>query len=378
MSTTKVSIVRDLDLRAKAAKAIELVGGIDKVVGPGDKVLIKPNLVDGAPAETGETVHPEFTMAIVELAKGAGAKSVAIGESPTWGDLTLHRLYERLARQAGAEVINFNEQPFDEVPVKDHVYFKAVRIARAALQCDVFINVPSLKTHHLAGVTVAMKNLYGIIPREDKHNYHRLDRLEEAIVDLNIARPSDLVVVDGTLSTHHIPPFERQRLDLALAGHDPVAVDAVAARVIGIDPRTVRSLAWAEERGLGTRDLSRITISGISIGEAYRKDTVTILDLCRRKYKRVRLIDGQSCTGCFGRLGTALSGAFKEDVFKEDIYVLMGPKAMPPKTDAKVILCGNCLAPTFYNELEGTFVPGCPPDLEEFRKVLTAIASHGD
>jgi uncharacterized protein (DUF362 family) len=375
MSTTTVSIVRDLDLKAKAEKAIELLGGIGKVVGSGDKVLIKPNLVDGASPETGETVHPEFTMAIVDLVKGAGAKRIMIGEAPTWQDLSLHNLYTRLAKEAGAEMINFNEEPFDEVHLKDPFYFKTVRIARAALQCDVFINVPTLKTHHLAGVTVAMKNLYGLIPREDKRLYHRIDRLEEAIVDLNIARPSDLILVDGTFSTHHIPPFEKQRLDLAIGGCDPVAVDTVAAKVIGVDPRTLRFLAWAEEKGLGTRDLGRISIAGLSIGEAYRKDTVTILDLCKRKYRNIRIIDGQSCTGCFGRIGTALYGAFKEDVFKEELYILMGPKAVPPKKDARIILCGNCLAPTFYNGLRGTFVPGCPPDLQEFRKILESLAS---
>lgn len=374
MPMTTVSIVRDLDLKAKAQKAIELLGGIERFVGSGDKVLIKPNLVDGASPETGETVHPEFTMAIVDLAKSAGAKYIAIGESPTWPDLSLHNLYARLAKDMGADMINFNEQPFDEVHLKDPIYFKTLRIARAALQCDVFINVPTLKTHHLAGVTVAMKNLYGLIPKEDKRLYHRIDRLEEVIVDLNIARPSDLIVVDGTFSTHHIPPFEKQRLDLALGGYDPVAVDTVAAKVIGVDPRTIRFLSWAEEKGLGTRDLSRITIAGLSIGEAYRKDTVTMLDLCRRKYPRVKIIDGQSCTGCFGRIGTALYGAFKDDVFKEDLYILMGPKAIPPKTEAPIILCGNCLAPTFYNGLKGTFIPGCPPDLKEFRRVLESLA----
>ncbi|MBS7609335.1 DUF362 domain-containing protein [Candidatus Bathyarchaeota archaeon] len=122
MSTTNVSIVRDLDLKARAEKAIELIGGIERVVGSGDKVLIKPNLVDGAPPETGETVHPEFTMAIVDLVKRAGAKYIAIGESPTWPDLSLHNLYARIAKDMGAVMINFNEEPFDEVHLKDPIF----------------------------------------------------------------------------------------------------------------------------------------------------------------------------------------------------------------------------------------------------------------
>jgi len=372
-----VSIVRDLDLKTKTAKALELIGGIEKVVGRGDKVLIKPNLVDGVSPETGETVHPEVVMTVAELAQRAGAAKVTIGEAPTWRDLTLYNLYAKLAKEIGAEMVNFNEEPFDEVPVKNPVYFKTVRIARALIQCDVFINVPTLKTHHLAGITVAFKNLYGAIPGEDKRMYHHMDRMEEVIVDLNIARSSHLIVVDGTYSTHHVHPFEKQRLDLALAGYNPVAVDTVAARVVGVDPRTLRYLAWAEEKGLGIRDLSQINILGLSIGEAYRKDTVTVKDLVAHRLKHVKLIDGQSCTGCFGRLATDCCRFIGKEPFMEDLYILMGPKAIPPRDVARVILCGNCLAPTFYNGFKGLYVPGCPPDLEAFRKALEAFQASG-
>ena len=121
-------------------------------------------------------------------------------------------------------MINFEEHPFVKVRVKNPVCFSEVRVPRVLLECEVFINVPALKTHHLVGVTVALKNLYGVLPLEYKRRYHTLDRTEEIIVDLNIARRSDLTVVDGTYATHHLPPLERLTLNLTIAGNDPVAV----------------------------------------------------------------------------------------------------------------------------------------------------------
>ncbi|MEM2936295.1 MAG: DUF362 domain-containing protein [Candidatus Bathyarchaeia archaeon] len=360
---TTVSIVRDTDLERKTTRAIELIGGMEKFVRRGDRVMIKPNLVDGAPHETGETVHPTVVRTLIEMAYDAGAAKVIVGEGPTWRDLTLHHQYEEMAKETNAEMVDFNKEPFDKVSVRDPVYFNAVRMAHALLDCDVFINVPTLKTHHIAGLTVALKNLYGAIPREDKGLYHRMDK-----IDLNIVRPSHLIVVDGTYSTHHIPPFEKHELNLALAGTDPVAVDTIAAMVMGVNPKTLRYLSWAEARGLGTADPKQIRVAGLPIEQAYRRNTVTSVDFVNRKYKRIKLLNGEACTGCFGRIATELFKGYKEDTLKEDLYILMGPRVTLPS--GNVILCGNCLAPTFYNKLRGTFIPGCPPDLQELRKVL--------
>lgn len=96
---------------------------------------------------------------------------------------------------------------------------------------------------------------------------------------------------------------------------------------------------------------------------------MTSVDLVNRKYKRIKLINGEACTGCFGRIATELSKAYGENTLKEGLSILMGPKVTPP-SGSNIILCGNCLAPTFYNKLRGTFIPGCPPDLQELQKAL--------
>lgn len=380
MGEATVSITRGLDLKEKVERSLNLIGGIEKVVERGDRVLLKPNLVDGAPAETGETTHPELIKAVAELAFEAGAREVYVGEGESYDGprAALYRLIEETVAPLGAKVVNFNEWPFVTVPVPNPVFFETVRMAKAVLDCDVLVSLPTLKTHGRVGVTVSMKNHYGVIPREDKVKYHRLDRIEEVIVDLNSARKSDLAIVDGTYSTIHWGPRhefpETHRLDLVLAGFDPVAVDAAAAKVIGVEPKTIRYLAWAERRGLGVASLEKIEVRGLPIAEAFKRATTTAVEYDNLRHRHLRLVDCGACTGCSGRAAALVYG-LRDEGMRGDVYVYMGPEAKPHKGPGRVILCGRCAAPTFYNELEGTYVPGCPVNLERLERVLKALGA---
>jgi len=384
---SKVSIVRGTSIEERTRRAVELIGGIEKAVGRGDKVLIKPNMVGGFPPETGETTNPEFVRVIVEMAFEAGAKEVLVGEGEPYISVEelkrrfvnraipstepLHIRYEKALKKTGGRLIDFNVDGWETVEVPNPVFFERVQVARALLDCDVLIGAPVLKTHHLAGITVALKNLYGAIPRSDKRKYHVLDRVEEAIIDINKVRTSDMVIVDGTRTILHwgrIDEYlETSQLDLTLAGLDPVAVDAVSAKILGLNPESLRFLKWAEEHALGTADLNQIEIMGITIDEAYRGRMMTSVEYVNKKLSKIHLLNCGACTGCFGRIATALYRVDDSEM-REDVYIVMGPDAEPLKEEGKVFLCGNCAAPTFYNKRKGTFIPGCPPDLKPLLK----------
>jgi len=172
-------------------------------------------------------------------------------------------------KETDGRLVDFNAEGWETVKVQNPVFFDKISVARALLNCDVLIGAPVLKTHHLTGITVALKNLYGAIPRSDKRKYHALDRVEEAIININKVGTSDMVIVDGTRTILHwgrIDEYlETRRLDLTLAGFDPVAVDTVSAKIFGLNPMSLRFLKWAEEQGLGTADLNQIEIKGITI-----------------------------------------------------------------------------------------------------------------
>jgi uncharacterized protein (DUF362 family) len=369
-----VSIVRGENVVDRITKAIQLIGGIEKFVKKGDKVLIKANLVDGSPYKTGETVHPETVRTLVKLAKAAGASQVLVGDAVTSWDMTLYDAVAKIVREEGGEWVDLGQSPRIEVSVKNPVFFEKVKVAKELVECDVLINAGTLKTHHLVGVTVAIKNLYGVLELQDRINYHQLDRIEEIIVDLNLVKPSSLVVVDGGFSTHHWPAFEVQKMDLAMAGDNVVLVDAVAAKVMGVDPKALRYLRWAEEHGLGSSDIEKHRVLGLTIEEAFRVKTVNMVDYINKESEKVKIINQGACTGCYGRLATVLLQRHDINSAKTKLYVLMGPEAKLPtplEEDSACILCGNCLAPTFYNKLQGTFVPGCPPDTEAFMQALS-------
>jgi len=389
---SRVAIVRDADIEKRTRRAVDLVGGIEKAVGRGDKVLIKPNMVGGFPSETGETTDPEFVMIIAEMAFEAGAREVLVGEGEPFISMEelkrrfvnrvipstepLHTRYEKALEKVGGRLIDFSADGWETVEVPNPLFFEKIQVARALLDCDVLIGAPALKTHHLAGITVALKNLYGAIPRSDKRKYHRLDRIEEVIIDINKVRTSDMVIVDGTRTILHwgrIDEYlETNQLDLTLAGFDPVAIDAVSAKILGINPESLRFLIWAEEQGLGTANLSQIETVGITIEKAYIGKMMTSVEYVNKKLSRIRLLNCGACTGCFGRIATALNRVDDSEM-RENAYIAMGPNVKPIKEDGKILLCGNCAVPTFYNKLKGKFIPGCPPDLkpllDEIKKI---------
>ena len=381
----EVAITKDKDIIKRTRDCLHMIGDISKVVGRGDKVFIKPNLVDGAPFVTGEVVQLETIECLVKESLNAGASEVIIGETPTYRKPTeTIKEYKRLAKELGAKFLELDKHPFVKVKVEDPVFFNEVRLSKPLLDSDVFINVPTLKTHAQCGVTVAIKNMYGLIPSEDRRYYHLINRVEEAIVDLYKAKSADLIVVDGTYTTFHIGPRpisdfkETFRLDLTLAGFDAVAIDTVSATVLGIDPLSLRFLKWAEEKGLGTRNMNDIEILGVSLKEAYFGKAVDMVKFVNSRMKNSRVMNFGACTGCLQLSMEIMRSCDRISRGKKIVYVI-GPnvKAEDVKKNLKegetVIFCGYCAAPTFYNDLKGHFIPGCPPQSEDLLRKIKEI-----
>jgi len=380
----EVAIAKEPGIKQRTLLALKLLGEIDRVVGRGDKVFIKPNIVDGAPFETGEVVQLEVVEALTEEAFRAGASQVIVGEVPTyWRPTETIKEYSRHAKRLGAEFLELDQYPFVKFKVKNPQFFNEVRLSKPLVDSDVFINVPTLKTHCSCGVTISVKNMYGLIPREDRRLYHRLNRVEEAILDLTKVRKADLIIVDGTYTTLHLGrrPLEdfkeTFKLNLTVAGYDPIAIDTLGARILGIDPNKLRFLRWGEEKGLGTRDLSRIKIVGVPLEEAHFGKAVDIVEFANNRMKETKILDYGACTGCL-QLPLYIR-RFADRVLKQRTFLVMGPDASADevrksgKGTEQIILFGNCAAPTFYNGLQGVFVPGCPPEPGALRQKMEEL-----
>ncbi|MEM1582124.1 MAG: DUF362 domain-containing protein [Candidatus Bathyarchaeia archaeon] len=385
----EVAITKGDNIRSRVEEAITLLNGVHKVVSKGDKVFIKPNLVDGAPFSTGEVVQLETIEILVRESFNAGASEVLIGETPTYRKPTDTIMeYVRLAKETGAKFLELNNYPFTEVNVKNPRFFTKVRLSKPFLESDVFINVPTLKTHISCGITVAIKNIYGLIPPEDRIFYHSLNRVEEAILDLYKVKKADLTVVDGTYTTLHIGPRpiedfkETTKLNLTIAGFDPVAIDTISARILGVNPLSLRYLKWAEEDNLGTRDLNQIRVIGTTLEDAYFGRALGIVEYINSRISNLKIMNFDACTGCLQIPAHLMRSmiVFRR-LMSEDgrIVCVIGPNAKANEVEKnlngneKIILCGYCAAPTFYNGLKGHFIPGCPPQPEDVQRKLKEI-----
>jgi uncharacterized protein (DUF362 family)/NAD-dependent dihydropyrimidine dehydrogenase PreA subunit len=264
---TKVSIVRCNDYsNAKDAikEALSLIGGLENIIAPGNRVLLKPNVLAIRPPEDAVTTHPAVVSAMCELVSevggipviGDGSGIVKPGSTTTSQALKVSGI-EGVASGHGAELINFETSGYVEVDVPGARQFSHLHIAKAVLEADVIISLPKLKTHELTLYTGAVKNFFGTVPQKNRKQAHFLEDRRcfgEAIVDIYSVVKPQLAVMDGVVGMEGNGPSNGTPVfaGVIMASYDCVALDIVASELIGIDPLKVPTNKAAFARGLGT------------------------------------------------------------------------------------------------------------------------------
>jgi len=266
----KVAIVKGTNPQDITVEALKMTGAIDCI--PGDRpVLIKPNYINDSHPSTGITTDARVIEGVIMYLREHGLQDIIVGEGCGHSDTFkafrvagVHALEDRW----GVKLVDLNRDEFVEVRPANSLALKRVRIARTAFESTI-ISVPKLKLHGGAGVTLGLKNMMGVMtPKGSMHDGH----LSQNIADLaSIVTPS-VTVVDGIIAGEgHETSGNPVRMDLVIAGTDPVAVDSVGAAVMDVSPGTVKHLRHAEELGLGTCDLDQIMVVGESIDGVRRK-----------------------------------------------------------------------------------------------------------
>jgi uncharacterized protein (DUF362 family) len=244
---------------------------------PGERVLIKPNLLKGNPPDDAVTTHPEVVRAAIRLVREAGGEPV-VGDSPGIGDL------RRVAERAGLIAVLDQEgvalADFDEaVPVKGVGRFQRIELARAAMEADAIINLPKLKTHGMTTLTGAVKNLFGCIPGKRKVQWHfntGVDHASFALLLVELARVlrPRLTIMDAVVGMEGNGPGsgDPRAIGVILAGCDPVAVDAVSAVLVGVQPDALPVLKAARAAGVGQAGMENIDVLGAELSTAIVRD----------------------------------------------------------------------------------------------------------
>jgi len=227
----------------------------------GKRVVLKPNLVEFDP-HTAINTHPVVVHAAYEAFRKLGAAEVRIAEGPGHRRATLD-----LADAAGyfGTVPRF-EDVFTDLNLDDVSrqaipqpvsQLKSLYLPHTALDCDLLVSLPKMKTHHWAGATLAMKNLFGLVPGGvygwPKNVLHWAG-IAESIVDLHHLFPRQFAIVDGIVGMEGNGPIQGtpKHAGVLVAGSDAAAVDATCCRIMGIDPRKIEYLRIARgEANLG-------------------------------------------------------------------------------------------------------------------------------
>jgi uncharacterized protein (DUF362 family) len=251
-------------------KAIESLGGMSRFVKRGQKVLVKPNIGWDAAPERAANTNPDLVGRIVKSAFEAGASDVFVFDHTCdqWDRCYRNSLIEDAVRRNGGTIVpGNNERNYREVSIPGAKILKTAKVHELLFTTDVFINVPVLKHHASTTVTLAMKNLMGVV--WDRRFYHGND-LNQCIADFLAYRKPDLNIIDGyRMMTRNGPRgvSEADVVDLKalVAGTDIVAVDAAATLMFGSQPNDIGHIRIAQEMGFGTMDLEKLSINRIRI-----------------------------------------------------------------------------------------------------------------
>jgi uncharacterized protein (DUF362 family) len=384
METVAIQRIREGRVEEAVRRAVADVGGMSRYVASGARVLIKPNLLCTRNWRTGTTVNPAVVEAIVHLAWEAGAGDVLIGDGSGVGEDTDKVFqvlgYDVLARRCGARLVNLNRNP-ERVECPMGVALDQIPISRTALEADVLVNIPMLKTHSQTIVTLSLKNMKGVVHSRGKREMHFVD-LEQGIVDLNRVIAAHLVVVDGTVGQEGLGPAagEPVEMNLILAGTNRVAVDAVCCHVMGVDPQMVRHITLASEAGLGPLALEEIVLKGESLKSVQRPFKLPVFDLREMSpYEGVSIVEGTACSGCTGQVMVALKELQENGELDRivealgQLSIIYGEDALVPDAPSKSVCLylGKCQRDS---RNAGVWVPGCPAIGVIIQDVLRQIA----
>nr|MDO8099590.1 DUF362 domain-containing protein [Candidatus Njordarchaeota archaeon] len=425
-----VAIGRDANLYRSTFKAVEELGGMEKFVGKGDTVFIKPNLMlfTGPPT----TTNPLVVGALIKMCKKAGARRIYVGDQPVVTVLSsfgleytgmsdyVSRLSDSKCKVSpiylkealrGDELQKELDSLHVKVKIPNGKGIHEMWLPKIVQDSNVFIDVPVAKTHVATDVTFGIKNLHGLFCDAEKRVLHDTEaHLSQKFLDcLRVAYP-DLTVVDAWDVGDGQGPFfmDFKHMGAVVAGRDIVAVDAAMSYLMGFNPLKVKMVRMGHEQGFGTANLKEIKFVGEQPDRLRRSDIVRPNhDLTAGNPPNTKILVGTGpeegsypCRGCTMALQYIQSGTAW--FFPQMCYAVLIGRNPPDPSDLKtsggqpmpVILWGKCAVETTRNyrfRKRGTREPGgyveiadCPPIKlvvsEDFHSVAldrkTAVASR--
>lgn len=257
---TTVSLIRAESyerqrLRASLETLLEPLGGMAAFVKKGDRVLLKPNLLTGGRPGKECITRPELVYGVAQLVREAGGQPF-FGDSPAFGSargVAMANGYLPLLEELNIPVVEFHGQRYETVSQT----FNHLRLCREAMEADVVINLPKLKSHVQLTLTMGVKNLFGCVPGKMKAWWHMEagkdeTRFGEMLVETARAIDPDLTILDGIIGHEGNGPSggEPRQLNVLAASSNVFALDRTILDIVNVDPTLVPTIAAAQRLGL--------------------------------------------------------------------------------------------------------------------------------
>lgn len=355
------------NLEGDVEELLELIGYVPSKA----KILLKPNIVVASPPEEGDVTHPKVTEALIRffqkrkkevvVAEGTGI----FGTEKEFETLLRTTRYDRIRDQLGVPIINLEQVEREEIPWR----YGSIPLPKLLKEYE-YINVPTMKTHLQATVSLGVKNQKGLIPMETKKIFHKKD-LHACIFELSKVIQPTLTVVDaiycieGTGPTG--PPIgEVKRMDLLVAGKEMMAVDNTCVQIMGFDVNEIKHL----------RPVKNIQVLGEKIEDVQSPFQRPMAFFSRDHF--VVHMDEKACTMCTVSFYKALSKILFTPELREqlekrkdlrDINIIMGPLEPPSDMGTCALCVGDCAAkPAKKTGLP--LIKGCHPDYREIVNFL--------
>jgi len=232
----------------------------------GKTVLLKPNLVDYIPGNHINT-HPFVVFAAVECFRRLGAKTVLVGEGPGHQRDTelvlLESGFSEELRQLKVPFVDLNRDELVMTPLlATYTGMKRLWLPRTVSEADFVVSMPKVKTHHWSGVTLSMKNMFGVVPGTKygwPKNILHWKGIQESILDVCATVPVHFVIADAIVAMEGNGPLNGhpRSLNRIVLADDPVAADATCARLMGLDPTRITHIRIGAQF-LGNFSIERI------------------------------------------------------------------------------------------------------------------------
>ncbi len=268
-----VYVVRGADLRKRTIenmvkKGFAGIGGINRYIKRGMKVVIKPNIGFNSKPEMAHTTNPYLVEAVAKMCIEAGAKVKIFDRTVHTPQLCYRRSgILKAAKNAGAEIEYIDNRKFRTVTVRNPLSQRTLRVYKDIIEADFIINMPIAKDHSSSTLTMSMKNLMGVLG--GRRGWFHLS-LHKSIVDFNKAMPVNLVILDALrILTDHGPgsgtPDDVKETKTIVFGTNPVTVDAYTTGLFNIPPERIEYLKLAAREGMGEIRRNKMIIKTVSV-----------------------------------------------------------------------------------------------------------------